>query len=397
METSTRNVMNPRLQEWRRALEARGLWSRAQLDELEGHIEDGAASLQSKGLTEDEALLISMRRLGSGAALTEEYGRSGVRSAWGIRVYWMAVGVLGVQLWRAVATLVASGVLWFGSAFSLEGVLLGWVATGIELALGAGLVWAFVGIAARGGMAVFLRSHERPWAWVGGLLACQGLVFLAAQWMRLNAIAAVPPGTLGGFFLVEAMASMASFVLIPVVALATVAPGRLRLAGSWVWLLTLTAGVLGGCGDRPAGTSSASGPVAVAGEGRTVLEDSLDVWRSGNKAAAVDTFLKLDPSARLFAPGAPLSLSESAFVALPAEAREKMQAKMLDDLKAVKELAVAVMAAAATAEGAGDPAKAARYRAQLRSLAGRLEEPKYSKLVQVVGAGLRKHAELAER
>jgi len=87
---------------------------RENLDELELHLRDSIAMLLAGGLSEEEAFLVSLRRIGKGADLAAEFGRVNQLSVWLDRSLWMLVGI---QLWGLISGLteaVASTALVFG-------------------------------------------------------------------------------------------------------------------------------------------------------------------------------------------------------------------------------------------------------------------------------------------
>jgi hypothetical protein len=63
------------VQQWRAALARDRVIDAADLDELEGHLRDQAEDLAASGLSEDEAFLIALKRLGSADRLTAEFAR----------------------------------------------------------------------------------------------------------------------------------------------------------------------------------------------------------------------------------------------------------------------------------------------------------------------------------
>ena len=79
---------------WLSALESRQAFSRAQLQELESHLDDAMEDLLQRGLALPEAFLIATRRLGGPTGLAEEYQKLSSHAAWAIRGKWMVLGIL---------------------------------------------------------------------------------------------------------------------------------------------------------------------------------------------------------------------------------------------------------------------------------------------------------------
>lgn len=67
---------------WRDHLRAKGNLTEADIDELESHLRDEIDSLESSGLSEEEAFLISIKRLGNAHALSREYAKLYIDGFW---------------------------------------------------------------------------------------------------------------------------------------------------------------------------------------------------------------------------------------------------------------------------------------------------------------------------
>lgn len=64
-----------RFREWRAAVLQGGAVTEADADELEGHLREQMLELEAVGLTEDEAFLVSVRRMGQTDHVSDEYAR----------------------------------------------------------------------------------------------------------------------------------------------------------------------------------------------------------------------------------------------------------------------------------------------------------------------------------
>ncbi len=67
--------IDARVAEWRRALSRSATVTDADADELEGHLRDQIEDLSRRGLDEEEAFLVAVRRLGATDAITAEFAR----------------------------------------------------------------------------------------------------------------------------------------------------------------------------------------------------------------------------------------------------------------------------------------------------------------------------------
>jgi hypothetical protein len=150
------------LGEWRRSLARSGVLSEEDLDELETHVRDTIEDLAPGGLSQEEALLVALRRVGDPSLLAMEFEKVRPGLAWARRFYWMIAGVL------------TFGLLWQGAKLLIYSSALGASTVGLSPAAGAG---AAAVLALGGVAAVMIRSTGRP----GGRLA-RGLQG-AARWL----------------------------------------------------------------------------------------------------------------------------------------------------------------------------------------------------------------------
>ncbi len=73
MTTEQAPALDELIASWRDWMERRDALSLADVDELESHLRDRVDALTAAGLTEDEAFLIAVRRLGNLDELSREY------------------------------------------------------------------------------------------------------------------------------------------------------------------------------------------------------------------------------------------------------------------------------------------------------------------------------------
>jgi len=96
MENSPAFDLNRAIHDWRTGLSKSPALQRDSLDELETHLKDSIATLVEKGLSEDEAFLIAMRRCGTPQQLQTEFSKYGVKESlvevWFFRTAWIVVG-----------------------------------------------------------------------------------------------------------------------------------------------------------------------------------------------------------------------------------------------------------------------------------------------------------------
>ena len=67
---------------WRTHMEKRATVESAEVDELEDHLRGHIESLTTSGLSEDEAFLVAMKRLGSQNEIAREFARENSQRLW---------------------------------------------------------------------------------------------------------------------------------------------------------------------------------------------------------------------------------------------------------------------------------------------------------------------------
>ena len=92
--------------QWRRYLERRHAIRPPDVEELEGHLRDQVASLRDAGLSEDEAFLVAVKRIGSLDAVSREFAREHSERLWKQLVVSEAEPTLGAATTRTEALVV---------------------------------------------------------------------------------------------------------------------------------------------------------------------------------------------------------------------------------------------------------------------------------------------------
>jgi len=173
MENKTSFDLNGAVQRWKEELAQSPAFSKQDLDELEGHLNDSLVELQRRGLSQEEPLTIATRRLGSVPTLEREYGRVNHSALWTDRLLWMVLGCAFVTIVRSIYTL----------------PLILFVPGGLPPFLAA-LIWSFPVIVA----GLILRSMIKAGGYVQGLMSsllCKpGALFMALI------VAGITPGAL---------------------------------------------------------------------------------------------------------------------------------------------------------------------------------------------------------
>ena len=67
--------LNPAIQRWREQLGQSPAFRRENIDELEAHLRDSVAALQSQGLSAEEAFMVAAKCVGKGSSITAEFAK----------------------------------------------------------------------------------------------------------------------------------------------------------------------------------------------------------------------------------------------------------------------------------------------------------------------------------
>lgn len=105
MKTQDSFDLNNAIQQWRGNLAQSSAFRSENLHELESHLRDSIATLQTRGLAEDEAFWIASRRIGGGPQLAREFGKVNTTVVWLDRILWV---LIAVQIWMAASALCAA-------------------------------------------------------------------------------------------------------------------------------------------------------------------------------------------------------------------------------------------------------------------------------------------------
>lgn len=74
--------LESQIRKWRGHLRSSGSLGEEELEELESHLRDSIDDLTSRGVTTEEALLVSIRRMGDTEALSDEFAKVSTESLW---------------------------------------------------------------------------------------------------------------------------------------------------------------------------------------------------------------------------------------------------------------------------------------------------------------------------
>ena len=100
METTPFDL-NRTIQHWRENLAQSPAFRSENVAELESHLRDSVAGLQTHGLSAEEAFMVAAKRIGKGTTLETEFAKVNGQSVWLDRLLWI---VIAVQGWLVIST-----------------------------------------------------------------------------------------------------------------------------------------------------------------------------------------------------------------------------------------------------------------------------------------------------
>jgi hypothetical protein len=132
------------LRNWRENFQSAEAMRGSDVDELDQHVRDSIAGLQSKGLSEQEAFAVATHCVGGSELLAGEFAKVNGRHMWTQRVFWMIAGVLVFWVSQiSIAALSSIGevaaALWSGN-----GIVMAIVPIGITV-----LAWSAIAFTVR--------------------------------------------------------------------------------------------------------------------------------------------------------------------------------------------------------------------------------------------------------
>jgi cytochrome c-type biogenesis protein CcmH/NrfF len=112
MENPTPFDLNEAIRRWQQNLGASPAFKADNLEELASHLRASIQKLAATGLSEEEAFLIAMRRLGERGALEREYAKVNSSRTWVMAAFWVVLGVFVVDLRRAMESSFSILLMW---------------------------------------------------------------------------------------------------------------------------------------------------------------------------------------------------------------------------------------------------------------------------------------------
>jgi hypothetical protein len=402
MDNSDSFDLNRAVQRWRETLAQAPAFRSENLDELESHLRDSLAMLQTRGLTTEEAFLLAARRLGRPEEIGSEFGKVNRGSVWRQRGLWMLAGMLFFMVGWDLSRLAAAVVTWLGSLTATNGLVLGWFSAATKL-LTLGLIITLFGLLIAGKLSRWTKGpvclQLRP---VGSAILVLGgmlLLKLATGGLEMLGIRNLGPQTLGQTYAVTMWFNALSPVLVLVVMvglLSRLLSGRSqgaagRSTAAWILVPFLAMSLV--ASSAQAQTNAGKAGDANSKPSASNLDQVMKLWNAGKKEAAATAFMAVDFSRRpLFPSGSVLNYTEPQFMALPRAAAEKLSKQMLEDISGLKGICALVRDTGRSALDRGDKAAADKCTMQLKKCGDALNQPDSLALLKLVGKAVHKMA-----
>jgi hypothetical protein len=108
MENSTPFDLNEAMRQWRQIMSASPAFHPDDLDQLECHLRDSVAVLQTKGLSAREAFWVAKSRVGTIDELNCEFGKVNAEQVWLNRALWMVFGSVAIGVLSGVVSILVN-------------------------------------------------------------------------------------------------------------------------------------------------------------------------------------------------------------------------------------------------------------------------------------------------
>jgi hypothetical protein len=187
MENSTQFDLKDAIRQWRDSLAASPACRTEDLDQLESHLLDSVATLQTKGLSPREAFWVAKSRLGTNDELSCEFAKVNAGQIWFDRALWMLMGFLLLRSINALADGLSNLAAILLHGFGGQDHLLGPVCLIVSLGASAGML-----------LLVWRSGRQR-----------NGVVSCVVHWMKCHPVTAAV-----GMFLIGPIDSALAFLTI---------------------------------------------------------------------------------------------------------------------------------------------------------------------------------------
>lgn len=217
------------IENWKHGGGPDGSLGDSEIEEIESHLRDSIVALQAKGLSEQEAFLVGVHRLGQLPELVSEFEKNWPCSATSRRVAWMLGGYLGISICRAVVHAIVSVMTAVMALAGWDAVVTGGAVVAIQV-IGWGCLGALVYRVIASGSVKLDRCTIKMVAGAGASLVALAGIAAIARAVVAQSVSAVWLGQSSVWLAFSSMAVHASVYAICLVTIYRVAGAQVRTA-----------------------------------------------------------------------------------------------------------------------------------------------------------------------
>lgn len=109
--------LSQKISNWRIQILQKGILEESDINELEVHIREQIEQLKDSELSEDEAFLVAIHRLGDPELLSSEYKKINGAYIWRRKIFLMIFGYIGVLFVVNLINIISNGILYVSTLF----------------------------------------------------------------------------------------------------------------------------------------------------------------------------------------------------------------------------------------------------------------------------------------
>lgn len=231
--------LNKAIGNWRTSFLQRQTCAKSDIDELESHLREEIDNLTASKLSEQEAFLVAIHRLGDPDSLAGEFAKVNTSILWRQRLFWAGAGLLSYIVAIYIAKCASTGFVLLAWFAGVKGYSLGVVDVISQIVFFLTIVFVLYEIGRRKGRQgeLFCEVVDNPW---GKFVLFTGVlviiaIMLAAQILIPATVARLSVREYGEMAIFRAYTNFAWRISMPLILLAVVIrlrPSKLRKAGT---------------------------------------------------------------------------------------------------------------------------------------------------------------------
>jgi hypothetical protein len=201
------------LDRWIRKISQTETLSADRLAELRDHVIDATLELRKLGITESEAALVAVSRMGRVEDLASEYSKSDSSYVWTQRIFWMCIGFIAIGLADAIIDSLVIGAQALAVAWMPGFAFPGWAMTGFVL---SGWACAFLALRQLSTGAAIWRWNITASTFIGITIVLTALATLTKIYGQIVLSRMLGNGEFGDMVLTQHYVSLATYIGLPI-------------------------------------------------------------------------------------------------------------------------------------------------------------------------------------